>query len=120
MSAYFPAVLALPPPPFAEDFLKAIKFQLFLFNRQVSEQALAEQFDIPLQEDDFDDIRDEYTHMLKHQSAKGNNGIIKSKYLIFGVESAGYREAKSKLSNIEKLIFLRFWLCRPRLLLRIF
>ena len=40
--------------------------------------------------------------MLKHQSAKGNNGIIKSKYLIFGVESAGYREAKSKLSNIEK------------------
>ena len=83
-------------------FDPSIKFQLFLFNRQVSEQALAEQFDIALQEDDFDDIRDEYTHMLKHQSAKGNNGIIKSKYLIFGVESAGYREAKSKLSNIEK------------------
>ena len=83
-------------------FDPSIKFQLFLFNRQVSEQALAEQFDIALQEDDFDDIRDEYTQMLKHQSAKGNNGIIKSKYLIFGVESAGYREAKSKLSNIEK------------------
>ena len=83
-------------------FDPSIKFQLFLFNRQVSEQALAEQFDIPLQADDFDDIRDEYTHMLKHQSAKGNNGIIKSKYLIFGVESAGFREAKSKLSNIEK------------------
>ena len=28
--------------------------------------------------------------------------FIKSKYLIFGVESIGYREAKSKLSNIEK------------------
>ncbi len=83
-------------------FDPSIKFQLFLFNRQVSEQALAEQFDISLQGDAFDDIRDEYTQMLKHQSAKGNNGIIKSKYLIFGVESAGYREAKSKLSNIEK------------------
>ena len=54
-------------------FDPSIKFQLFLFNRQVSEQALAEQFDIPLQEDDFDDIRDEYTHMLKHQSAKSSS-----------------------------------------------
>ena len=55
-----------------------------------------------MQDDDFDDIREEYTQMLKHQSAKGNNGIIKSKYLIFGVESTGYKEAKNKLNNIEK------------------
>ncbi len=60
-------------------FDPSIKFQLFLFNRQVSEQALAEQFDTPPQDDDFNDIREEYTQMLKHQSAKGNNGIIKSK-----------------------------------------
>ena len=83
-------------------FDPSIKFELFLFNRQVNEQALAEQFDIPLQDDDFDDIREEYTKMLKHQSAKGNNGIIKSKYLIFGVESTGYKEARNKLNNIEK------------------
>lgn len=55
-------------------FDPSIKFELFLFNRQVSEQVLADQFDIPLQDDDFDDIREEYTQMLKHQSAKGNNG----------------------------------------------
>lgn len=83
-------------------FDPSIKFQLFLFNRQVSEQALAEQFDTPLQDDDFNDIREEYTQMLKHQSAKGNNGIIKSKYIIFGVESTGIKEARSKLNNIEK------------------
>lgn len=83
-------------------FDPSIKFQLFLFNRQVNEQALADQFDSPLQGDEFDEIREEYTQMLKHQSAKGNNGIIKSKYLIFGVESTGFKEAKSKLSNIEK------------------
>ena len=40
--------------------------------------------------------------MLKKQAAKGNNGIIKSKYLIFGTECKGYKEAKSKLNNIEK------------------
>ena len=83
-------------------FDPSIKFELFLFNRQVSEQTLADQFNIPLQGDEFDDIREEYTQMLKHQAAKGNNGIIKSKYLIFGVEANGYKEAKSKLLNIEK------------------
>ena len=87
---------------FINYFDPSIKFQLFLFNRQVSEQVLADQFDIPLQNDEFDDIREEYTQMLKHQSAKGNNGIIKSKYLIFGVESSGFKEARSKLNNIEK------------------
>ncbi len=83
-------------------FDPSIRFELFLFNRQVSGQALAEQFDIPPQDDDFDDIREEYTQMLKQQSAKGNNGVIKSKYLIFGVESAGVKEARGKLNNIEK------------------
>ena len=82
-------------------FDPAIRFQLFLFNRQVSEKTLVEQFDIPMQGDEFDDIRLEYTEMLKKQAAKGNNGIIKSKYLIFGTECDGYKEASAKLKSIE-------------------
>ena len=82
-------------------FDPSIKFEMFLFNRQVNEQTLIDQFDIPLQDDDFDDIREEHTRMLKTQSAKGNNGIIKSKYLIFGIESKGVKEARSKLASIE-------------------
>lgn len=82
-------------------FDPSIRFQLFLFNRQVNERTLVEQFDIPLQGDEFDEIREEYAEMLKKQAAKGNNGIIKSKYLIFGTECKEYREAKSKLNSIE-------------------
>ena len=89
-------------------FDPSIRFELFLFNRQVNEQTLIDQFDIPLQGDDFDDIREEYTEMLKKQAAKGNNGIIKSKYLIFGTECKGYKEAKSKLNNIEKDVIRNF------------
>lgn len=83
-------------------FDPAIHFQLFLFNRQVNEKILMEQFDIPLQGDEFDDIRMEYTDMLQKQAAKGNNGILKSKYLIFGIEADNLRDARSKLQNIEK------------------
>lgn len=63
-------------------FDPSIKFQLFLFNRQVSAKELAAQLNIALQGDAFDDIREEYSQMLKKQAAKGTNGIIKSKYII--------------------------------------
>jgi len=83
-------------------FDPSVQFQLFLFNRRVSEEELAAQLDIPLQGDAFDDIREEYSQMLKKQSAKGTNGIIKSKYFVFGIDAADLKEARAKLMNIEK------------------
>ena len=83
-------------------FDPSVKFQLFLFNRRVSEEELAAQLDIPLQGDAFDDIREEYSQMLKKQSAKGTNGIIKSKYFVFGIDAMDLKEARAKLMNIEK------------------
>ena len=75
---------------------------MFLFNRKVSEERMNRQFEVEHQEDAFDEIRKEYEEMLKKQSAKGTNGIEKSKYLIFTVESESYKEAKGKLNNMEK------------------
>lgn len=83
-------------------FDPSVKFQLFLFNRRVSEEELEAQLDIPLQRDAFDDIREEYSMMLKKQSSKGTNGIIKSKYFVFGIDAADLKEARAKLNNIEK------------------
>ena len=82
-------------------FEPGVKFQLFLFNRRVNERILMEQIEIPMQHDAFDDIREEFSEMLKHQMAKGNNGIVKSKYLLFGVEAKGFKEASAKLGAIE-------------------
>ena len=82
-------------------FEPGVKFQLFLFNRRVNEKILMEQIEIPMQHDAFDDIREEFSEMLKHQMAKGNNGIVKSKYLLFGVEAKGFKEACAKLNAIE-------------------
>lgn len=52
-------------------FEPGIKFQLFLFNRKVSEETLVSQINIPLQDDGFDYIREEFSHMLKNQMARG-------------------------------------------------
>jgi hypothetical protein len=43
--------------------------------------------DIPDQTDSLNPIRHEYGGMLKNQRAKGNNGLVKTKYITFGVEA---------------------------------
>ena len=83
-------------------FTPDIKVQLFLFNRKVPEEALTQAFEIPAQNDSHDDIREEFSQMLKRQNAKGNNGIIKTKYLLFGLVAPNIEEARSKLNNLER------------------
>ena len=39
--------------------------------------------------------------MLQNQLASGNNGLIKTKYLTFGVEADNLRAAKPRLERIE-------------------
>ena len=49
-------------------FAPSIKVQLFLFNRRVNQKTLTTQFQVLLQEDAFDDIREEFTAMLQKQA----------------------------------------------------
>ncbi len=86
---------------FINYFDPSVKFSLFLFNRKVNEETLLERFETPLQKDGFDDFRTEYTEILKIQATKGNNEVVKSKYLLFGVQCKSYTEARERLSGIE-------------------
>lgn len=86
---------------FINYFDPSIQFALFLFNRKGNEQELLERFETPLQNDGFDDLRLENKEILKLQATKGNNEIVKSKYLLFGVHCKSYGEAKERLSGIE-------------------
>ena len=58
--------------------------------------------------DAFDDVRMEYAQMLKNQLAKGNNGLVRTKYITFGIEAENIREAKPKLERIETDILNNF------------
>ena len=65
---------------FLNYFDSSIQFELSFLNLAASEETFARAINIPLQRDDFDSIRVEYTTMLQNQLAKGNNGLIKTKY----------------------------------------
>ena len=46
--------------------------------------------------------------MLRDQLAKGNNGLIKTKYLTFGIEADGMKTAKPRLERIETDVLNNF------------
>ena len=46
--------------------------------------------------------------MLNNQLAKGNNGLMRTKYITFGIEAENIWEARPKLERIESDILNNF------------
>ena len=86
---------------FLNYFDSSVKFQLSFMNMAANKDTYGKSIVIPPQGDAFDGIRQEYTEMLRGQLARGNNGLIKTKYLTFGIESENVRTAKPRLERIE-------------------
>ena len=86
---------------FLNYFDSSVKFQLSFMNMAANKDTYGQNIVIAPQGDDFDNIRTEYTNMLRSQLARGNNGLIKTKYLTFGIEATNIKAAKLRLDRIE-------------------
>lgn len=93
---------------FLNYFDSSIQFQLSFLNLAASRSSFSKSITIPPQGDGFDHIRAEYTEMLQNQLAKGNNGLVKTKYLTFGIEAENMRAAKPRLERIETDVINNF------------
>ncbi len=93
---------------FLNYFDSSIKFQLSFINRSANRENSYEHINIPLQGDEFDPIRTEYTDMLRNQLSKGNNGLMKTKYLTFSIEANNVKTAKLRLERVETDILNNF------------
>ncbi len=90
---------------FLNYFDTSIEFEFSFLNITGNEKAFEESIYIESREDDFNSIREEYSDMLKQQFSKGNNGIVKRKYLTFGINAENYKKAKTRLERIELDIY---------------
>ena len=86
---------------FLNFFDSSIHFELSFMNMSDDMENFERSVRIPLANDKFDPVRAEYSEMLKSQMEKGNNGLVKTKYLTFGIEAASMRQAKPRLSHVE-------------------
>ena len=93
---------------FLNYFDASVSVQLSFINQGTQQGEAEKVVNIPAQEDAFNSIRTEYRDMLKNQLAKGNNGLVKAKYITFAIEADSLGAAKSRLARIETDVLNNF------------
>ena len=93
---------------FLNYFDASVSVQLSFINQGAQREQAEQAIHIPEQDDAFNSIRNEYTDMLKNQLAKGNNGLVKQKYITFSIEADNLAAAKSRLARLETDILNNF------------
>jgi len=82
-------------------FDSSVTVQLSFISQYGNPEEFNKAIDIPARDDGYDDIRREYADMLKNQMAKGNNGLVRRKYITFGIEADNLTAAKQRIFRVE-------------------
>ena len=93
---------------FLNFFDSSIHFELSFMNMATDAESFEASIRIPLAHDGFDDVREEYSEMLKTQLSQGNNGLTKTKFLTFGIEADSIRQAKPRLAHVQNDLMNNF------------
>ena len=93
---------------FLNYFDASVRFQLSFVNSASNKETYRERIVIPLRGDADDSLRIEYSTMLQNQLERGNNGLVKNKYLTFGIEAESCKTAKPRLERLELDILNNF------------
>ena len=91
---------------FLNYFDSSVSFQLSFINLTGLRGAALRT--IPVRSDQFESIQRELSTVIENQQEKGNNGIVKTKYLTFGIDADSVRSAKPRLERIETDILNNF------------
>ena len=78
----------------------SIGMEITLPCHHMNREDFVKRIEIAAQCDDFDDLRELYTQMLRRQLEQGNNGLVKPKLLILTIEVNDIHSARAKLSRI--------------------
>ena len=93
---------------FLNFFDSSIHFELSFVNTATDSADFEKSIRIPYQQDGFDDVRAEYSQMLRQQLSKGNNGLTKTKYLTYGIEGDSMTQVKPRLEHIQNDLMNNF------------
>lgn len=93
---------------FLNYFDATVSFQLLFVNQQIDLEKYYKAIAIPEHDDAFNALREEYVAMMQAQLAKGNNGLLKRKFLIFGIHAETQEAAQLKLDRMEAEIINAF------------
>lgn len=88
---------------FLNYFDPSINVQITINNRRIDQEDFKKRILLytPKKDDGLNKYRYEYNQMLIDKALKGQNGIIREKYLTFSCEASNYEQGVQVLSRIE-------------------
>jgi len=86
---------------FLNFFDSSVEFQFSFLDTSMDRKAYEKRVRLKERGDVFDPLRKEYSGILMHQLAQGNNGITRTKYLTFGIHAKDANQAVPRLSHIQ-------------------
>lgn len=89
-------------------FDESIEFQNTYENQVIDKEAMVGFVKIAETDDDFNDVRKEYSDIRVNNLLGGKNGRSVKKYLTFVTEAKNLREARAKLGNVANEIIRLF------------
>ena len=93
---------------FLNYFDPSITLQFSFVNEKRPRREVERNIEIKAQDDEFGDLREELSDVLRTKLMQGNNGMEKSKYITFGIHAKNLKDAKSRLDNIENAVINNF------------
>lgn len=89
-------------------FDETIEFQNTYENQVIDKESMIQYVQIDSVDDDFNDVRKEYSDIRVNNLLGGKNGRSVKKYLTFTTEAKNIREARAKLSTVSQEIIRLF------------
>ena len=93
---------------FYNYFDSSIAVQISLISRFTNREEWERVIAIESQDDAFNEIRSEYRDMLQEQRSRGNNGLVKTKFITLTIEADNDKVAKAKIGRIETDVLNHF------------
>ena len=92
---------------FLNSFDPTLPFQLSFINHR-SRPDSQYSVTLPMQNDEYNGVRQEFADMLENQIAKSNNGIVRTKLITFSVSADDLKSARPRLERVEADICSNF------------
>ena len=93
---------------FHNSFDPSVHFQISCMNLSTDLTPYQDRLRIPRQQNDCDKLGAELENVMLAQFSKGNNGLLKSRYVVFSVEVDSPKQAKPRLELIETDVLRSF------------
>jgi len=82
-------------------FDPSVSVQETYINRYAGKEGFQKAIEVPQAADGFNPVRDEYDGILKRQHEQSSDGLARTKYITFAIETDKPKMAKSRLARIE-------------------